>query len=63
ATQTNFIGMKFLLIPLNIYTSSLVGYSLFDYTATLRKQSRQHLHNVFSELLGAVRSSLAAQNK
>nr|DAO63596.1 MAG TPA: hypothetical protein [Caudoviricetes sp.] len=55
--------MKFLLIPLNIYTSSLVGYSLFDYTATLRKQRRQHLHNVFSELLGAVRSSLAAQNK
>nr|DAL82255.1 MAG TPA: hypothetical protein [Caudoviricetes sp.] len=39
--KLNFIGMKFLLIPLNIYTSSLVGYSLFDYTATLRKQSRQ----------------------
>nr|DAL95551.1 MAG TPA: hypothetical protein [Caudoviricetes sp.] len=49
--------MKFLLIPLNIQTSSLVGYSLFDYTATLRKQRRQHLHNVYNELLGAVRSS------
>nr|DAL95827.1 MAG TPA: hypothetical protein [Caudoviricetes sp.] len=33
--------MKFLLLPLNIHSSSLVDYSLFDYTATLRKQSRQ----------------------